>query len=63
MSDTQNWRDNFQEKVHRITAYGYLQFTCETCNPGGIPFQNETKTSSMVMDKNFPIPWPGIILG
>ena len=49
MSDTQNWRDNFQEKVHKITANGYLQLTCETCNPDGSPSQNKTKTSSMVI--------------
>ena len=53
MSDTQNWRDNFQEKFHRMMANGYLQLTCGTCNPDGSVSQNKTKTSSMVMDNNF----------
>ena len=32
----------------------YLQFTCETWNPGGRPSRSETKTTSMVTNKVFP---------
>ena len=31
----------------------YLQFTCETRNPGGRLSRNETETTSMVTDKVF----------
>ena len=48
------WRDKFQQKVDKIAGNNYLQFTCDTQNPGGRLSRNETETTSMVTDKVFP---------
>ena len=55
MSYIRFWRDKFQYKVGEITVNDYLQITCETWNPGGLPSINEAKTTSMVRDKSFPL--------
>ena len=54
ISEIRIWRDKFQWKVYRIMGNDYLQFICETWNPGGRLTRNETKTTSMVTDKVFP---------
>ena len=54
LSEIQIWRDKFQEKVDEIAGNDYLQFTCETWNPGGRPSRSETKSTSMVTNKVFP---------
>ena len=55
ISEIQNWRDNFQEKVEEIAGNNYLQFTCETWIPGVRLSINETKTTSMVKYKVFTL--------
>ena len=49
------WQDKFQEKVDKITGKEYLQFTCETWNPGGSTSRNDTRTALMVMEKGFSL--------
>ena len=40
--------------MDEITGNDYLQLTCETWNPGGLPSINKTETTSMVTNKVFP---------
>ena len=35
ISEIRIWRDKLQENVDEIAGNDYLQFTCETWNPGG----------------------------
>ena len=49
MSEIQIWRDNFQEKVDKITGNDYLKFTCETWNPGGRTYRNDTQIALVTM--------------
>ena len=55
ISDIQIWRDKFQDKFDEIVGNYYSQFTCDTWNPGVRPSRNETKITSMVMEKSFPL--------
>ena len=48
-------RDKFQNKVDGIERKYYLQFTCDNWNPGGRQLLNETKTTSMITKKSFPL--------
>ena len=43
MSDIIFWRDRLQENIDEIAWNDYLQFTCETWNPGGYPSKNVIK--------------------
>ena len=54
MSEIRIKRDNIRSEVDEIQGKDYLQFTCETWNPGVRPSKNETKTVPMVMDKTVP---------
>ena len=53
ISEIRIWRDKFQEEIGEIAGNDYLQFTCETWNPGGCLSRNKTETSSMVTDTVF----------
>ena len=44
-SEIQIWRDKFQEKIDKIAGNDYLQFTCESWNPGGRLSRNENETT------------------
>ena len=48
-------RNKLQEKIDKIAGNEYLQFIYETQNPGGVPSGNETKTTSILMEKSFPL--------
>ena len=50
--EKQIWRDKSQEKFDEIAGNNYLQLTCETWITGGCLPINETKTTSMVTEKN-----------
>ena len=54
VSEIRIWRDKFQEKVDKIAENNYLQFTCDTWNPGGHFSRTETKITSMITNKVFP---------
>ena len=53
ISEIRIWRDKFEEKVDKIAGNDYLQFTCDTSNPGRQFPITETETTSMVTDKVF----------
>ena len=46
-------RDKFQDKVGKTVGNTYLQLTCGTWNPGGSPYQNETRNISIIIDQTF----------
>ena len=41
-------------KINNIAGNDYLQFTCETWNPGGRSSRTKTETTSIITDKVFP---------
>ena len=54
ISEIRIWGDKFQEKVDEIAGNNYLQFTCETWNPGERLSRNKTETTLMITDEVFP---------